>query len=45
MWPTLVRPANEFEHFIVCPKCRQAVDCADIAEVMRHADPLHKGAV
>jgi rubredoxin len=33
---------NEFEHHIICPVCGQGVACADVAEVMRHANPAHR---
>jgi hypothetical protein len=35
-------PPNEFEHHIICPVCGEGVDCADVAEVMRHGDRSHR---
>lgn len=35
-------PADEAEHFYVCPVCRQAFDQRDLAQVIHHAQPVHK---
>lgn len=35
-------PADEAEHFYVCPVCRQAFDQRDLAQVIHHAQPVHE---
>lgn len=35
-------PANEVDHFIVCPVCRQAFDRRDLSQVLHHAAPEHE---
>jgi hypothetical protein len=35
-------PADESEHFMICPECGQAIDRRDLAQVFEHADIGHK---
>lgn len=34
-------PANELEHFIVCPSCGQMIDRRDLGQVIHHDEPGH----
>jgi hypothetical protein len=35
-------PADESEHFYVCPLCGQAVDARDLYIVLHHEQPEHE---
>lgn len=34
-------PADEREHFEICPVCGQAIDLRDFAQVIHHGTPGH----
>lgn len=34
-------PADEAEHFVICPACGQAIDCRNLGDVLHHAEPGH----
>lgn len=34
-------PADEAEHFYLCPACQQPVDMRDLAAVFHHEEPGH----
>lgn len=35
-------PADEADHFYVCPQCGQAVDMRRLGDVLHHEEPGHE---
>ena len=34
--------ADEGEHFMLCPRCGQPIDCRDLAAALHHEEPGHR---